>query len=160
MDPSETERVRGGAPEQEPADTVGAPPGVQRADPASDPTDLPDLLKIPPVAKSGWLRLLLALGGGICMALGVAGWLIPVVTGIPFYILGLVLLGMAHPPLGHWINRKERTLSPRVRLALRPRLRRARKAAERESAAAGDTGDDAGNDGGTDAGKLGGQREI
>ncbi len=88
------------------------------------PEDLPDLLKIPAVARSPWVRLLLALGGTLCMVLGLVGWLVPVVTGLPFYLAGMLLLSMSHPPLGVWINRKERTISPRVRLLFRPRLRK------------------------------------
>lgn len=110
------------------------------ADP-SDLPDLPDLLKIPPVARNPWLRVLLALGGVLCMVLGVVGWLVPVVPGIPFYILGAVLFGMAHPPLGRWINRKERGFSPRVRLMLRPRLRsELKKARQAEGDAETETG--------------------
>ena len=93
------------------------------------PEDLPDLLKIPEVAHAPWVRLLLAAGGTLCMILGVVGWLVPVVTGIPFYLAGLLLLSMSHPPFGVWLNRKERTLSPRVRLLLRPKLRKQWKAA-------------------------------
>ncbi|MDG2150093.1 MAG: hypothetical protein P8N09_11280 [Planctomycetota bacterium] len=86
-----------------------------------------DLLKVPSERKPLWFRVVLFLGAAGCMLLGVVGWLVPVVTGIPFYILGLVLLSMAHPPLARWVNLKERGFSPRVRKALRPRLRRRSK---------------------------------
>jgi len=88
--------------------------------------EFPDLLKVPSEGKPFWLRAVLFLGAAVCMLLGVVGWLVPVITGIPFYILGLVLLGMAHPPLARWVNLKERGLSPRIRKVLRPRLRRSR----------------------------------
>jgi uncharacterized membrane protein YbaN (DUF454 family) len=68
--------------------------------------------------------VLLALGGVVCLALGVVGWLVPVITGIPFYILGLVLFGMASPAVGRRINDWERRLPRRQRLWLRPGIRR------------------------------------
>ena len=91
------------------------------------PEAFPDLLKVPSEGKALWLRVVLFLGAAGCMLLGVVGWLVPVVSGIPFYILGLVLLSMAHPPLARWVNLKERGFSPRIRKALRPRLRRTSK---------------------------------
>jgi uncharacterized membrane protein YbaN (DUF454 family) len=56
--------------------------------------------------------------------LGILGWLVPIVTGIPFYIVGLGLLGLASRRVRHWINAAERHLPRRVRLLLRPRARR------------------------------------
>lgn len=64
------------------------------------------------------------LGAGVFFLLGVLGWLVPVVTGIPFYLVGLVLLGMASDRVLGWINRLERTLPVGWRLALRRGLRR------------------------------------
>ncbi len=107
-----------------------SPDGTDEAPTLPAPGELEDLLRIPPVARALWLRVLLAVGGLLFVALGVVGWLVPVISGIPFYLVGFLLLGMSHPPLGHWLNRKERRLPPRVRLALRPRVRAAWKRGE------------------------------
>jgi uncharacterized membrane protein YbaN (DUF454 family) len=57
-------------------------------------------------------------------ALGIVGWLIPVVTGIPFLVFGLVLLGMSSQRAREWINRAERRLPLRWRRRLRAGLQR------------------------------------
>lgn len=85
--------------------------------------ELPDLLSTAPNALPAWKRALLLVGGGLCVLLGVVGWLIPVITGVPFYVLGFVLLGLASPLAARWINRLERRLPTRARLALRRVLR-------------------------------------
>jgi uncharacterized membrane protein YbaN (DUF454 family) len=59
--------------------------------------------------------------------LGIIGWLVPVVTGIPFYILALACAGLASRRVATWVNRQERRLPRRVRLLLRPRLLRRRR---------------------------------
>jgi hypothetical protein len=57
-----------------------------------------------------WKRVLCVIGAVILFALGIVGWLIPVVTGIPFYALGLVLLGISSQRVREWINHAERRL--------------------------------------------------
>ena len=93
--------------------------------------ELPDLIQ-QNGARPGMIKrvalLVLAL---VFLVLGVVGWLVPVVTGIPFYILALVCAGMASRRVGRWINHHERRLPRRWRLLLRPRLRRQQKAAAR-----------------------------
>ncbi|MFT4538781.1 MAG: hypothetical protein ACI841_002117 [Planctomycetota bacterium] len=64
-------------------------------------------------------RLGLLVGATICFLLGIIGWLVPVITGIPFYIVGAVLLGMALPPVGRRLNQWERGLRLERRLRLR-----------------------------------------
>ena len=60
-----------------------------------------------------------ALGASlIFFALGIAGWLIPVVTGVPFHVLGILTLGMAIPAVARRINAWEQRRSPKVRYAL------------------------------------------
>jgi hypothetical protein len=84
---------------------------------------LPDLLRTsapPPL----WKRVLCVIGAVILFALGIVGWLIPVVTGIPFYVLGLVLLGMSSQRVRTWINHAERRLPIHWRRRLRTTLRR------------------------------------
>ena len=71
------------------------------------------------------LRLVYLVVGVICIALGVVGWLVPIVTGIPFYILGAWLLGLASVRVRHAINALERKLPA----GLRRRLRRPEKGA-------------------------------
>ena len=54
-----------------------------------------------------------------CIVLGIVGWLVPVVTGLPFYAAALVLLAVASERVRGWINRLERRLPRAVRRALR-----------------------------------------
>lgn len=90
--------------------------------PASSP-ELPDLL--PALVKRAlWVRALCVAGALVCFALGVVGWLIPVVTGLPFYAVGLLLLGMASSRVARWINRMDRRLPLAVRIKLRQWTRR------------------------------------
>ena len=66
----------------------------------------------------------------VFFVLGIVGWLVPVVTGIPFYILALACAGLASRRVAAWINRQERRLPRRVRLLLRPRFLRRRVRAD------------------------------
>ncbi|MBL8801504.1 MAG: hypothetical protein JNN27_05895 [Planctomycetes bacterium] len=66
-----------------------------------------------------WKRALLLGGAALFMVLGVIGWLVPVVTGIPFYVVGFALLGAASPRTIHALNRLEARLPQRWRVALR-----------------------------------------
>jgi len=81
--------------------------------------DPPDLLREPEHHRPLWMRVLYVAGAGIFFALGIVGWLIPVMTGIPFYVAGLALLALASDNARHFINRLERRLPRRVRWALR-----------------------------------------
>lgn len=81
--------------------------------------DPPDLLRKPEHHRSFWMRVLYFAGAGIFFVLGIVGWLIPVMTGIPFYVAGLALLALASDGARHLINRLERRLSRRLRWALR-----------------------------------------
>jgi uncharacterized membrane protein YbaN (DUF454 family) len=91
------------------------------------PDLLPDLLRCERTDHSlGWRALWIA-GAVLCFAAGVVGWLVPVITGVPFYIAGLVLLAKAVPPVGHKVNAWERRLPLKWRLVLRPKYRRWRK---------------------------------
>jgi len=66
-----------------------------------------------------WKRVLLLGGAAVFMLLGVIGWLVPVVTGIPFYVVGFALLGAASPRSIHALNRLEARLPKRWRVAIR-----------------------------------------
>jgi hypothetical protein len=71
-----------------------------------------------------WKRALLVGGGVLFLVLGMAGWLIPLVTGIPFYIVGLVMLGSASRRFAEWINGLDRRLPFKARRLLRRAKRR------------------------------------
>jgi hypothetical protein len=81
--------------------------------------DPPDLLREPEHHRPFWMRVLYFAGAGIFFVLGIVGWLIPVLTGIPFYVAGLALLALASDRARHLINRLERRLPRRLRWALR-----------------------------------------
>jgi hypothetical protein len=70
--------------------------------------DLPDLLPPRHHERPLWLRAVCLGAGIILIILGVVGWLIPIVTGIPFYLAGIVCLSMASTRIREWINRAER----------------------------------------------------
>ena len=90
--------------------------------------ELPDLIQQNRAQPGIIKRVALLVLAVVFLALGVVGWLVPVVTGIPFYVLGLLCAGMASRRVAGWINRHERRLPWRWRLLLRPRLRRRLKA--------------------------------
>ena len=71
---------------------------------------LPDLLREQDARHPVWLRLIFLAAAVVCLAAGLVGWLIPVITGIPFYAAGLVFLGLASDRVRRWINRLERRL--------------------------------------------------
>jgi hypothetical protein len=92
---------------------------------------LPDLLSTDRPDRHPAMRVLLLVAAAVCFVLGVVFWLIPVATGVPFYILSAVLAGMGSRRAARWINGQEARLPIRVRLLLRPKLMRARRAAKR-----------------------------
>lgn len=65
------------------------------------------------------MRAVCLAGAFVFFLLGIVGWLIPVVTGIPFYLVALLLLGMTSDTLLDKINRLERKLPHRWRCELR-----------------------------------------
>jgi len=80
---------------------------------------LPDLLREQDGRHPVWLRLVFLAAAVVCLAAGVVGWLIPVITGIPFYAAGLVFLGLASDRVRRWINRLERRLAESTRQRIR-----------------------------------------
>lgn len=80
---------------------------------------LPDLLRERDGRHPFWLRLVFLGAAFVCLVLGVVGWLIPVITGIPFYAAGLVFLGLASDRVRRFINRMERKLSENTRRRIR-----------------------------------------
>ncbi len=88
--------------------------------------ELPDLLSTD-IRRPLWIRALCIAGALVFFVLGVIGWLIPLVTGLPFYAIGLILLGMASSRAARWINRLDRRLPYAVRVKLREWTRRTTK---------------------------------
>ena len=80
---------------------------------------LPDLLREQDGRHPFWLRVVFLGAAFVCLVLGVVGWLIPVITGIPFYAAGLVFLGLASDLVRRFINRMERKLSENTRRRMR-----------------------------------------
>lgn len=107
------------------------------------PEHLADLLQLGG-RRPLWLRVLGLAGAVIFFVLGVVGWLIPVITGLPFYAVALVLLALSSDRVGSWVNRTERRLPRPTRLAIRrvlarittPRIRRVLRLVEIEPPAA------------------------
>lgn len=71
-----------------------------------------------------WKKVLLLGGAAVFLALGVIGWLIPVVTGIPFYIIGFAMLGAGSRRATALLNRLEERLPHRWRVGLRRMVER------------------------------------
>ena len=84
--------------------------------------EFPPLLKFRRKKQPMWTRVLLIGGAVLCFVVGIFGWLLPVITGIPFYIVGLILLGMASPRVIEKVNSAEAKLSPKWRQRLRDGL--------------------------------------
>jgi hypothetical protein len=85
----------------------------------SPSSPLPDLLREHDGRHPFWLRVVFLGAAFVCLVLGVVGWLIPVITGIPFYAAGLVFLGLASDRVRRFINRMERKLSENTRRRMR-----------------------------------------
>jgi len=98
---------------------------------------LPPLLRVRRSSQPLWKRVCYFAGAGVAFGLGIVGWLMPVVTGIPFYIVGLVLLAQASGRTVKWINWTEARLAPRRRRQLRAAIRKIPIRWLRESVQAG-----------------------
>ncbi len=104
---------------------------MPRASGTPTPSDLPDLLEREHKPRPRWIKALCIIGAVLLFALGIVGWLIPLVSGIPFYVLGLFLLSMGSDRAREWINRLDRKLPHRWRVMLR-RLTRKKQPARPE----------------------------
>ncbi len=85
----------------------------------TSPPPLPDLLRAQDARHPFWLRILFLVLALVCFAAGVVGWLLPVITGIPFYAAGLIFLGLASDRTRRFINRLERRLAESTRRRIR-----------------------------------------
>ncbi len=86
--------------------------------------ELEDFLRKREAKRSVGGRVLLLVGAGLCFLLGIVFWLIPVVTGVPFYILGVILLAGTSERVRNLLNRGERRFPRRFRLRLREWMRK------------------------------------
>ena len=86
--------------------------------------ELGELLRPGPEGRHAVVRGLLLVLGVMLFALGLIGWVIPVVSGIPFYLAGIVVIAGASRRVRGWINGAERRLSTRNRRRLRAFLRK------------------------------------
>ena len=93
---------------------------------------IPALLKCEDGEHPVLKRALMLVGAVLCFVFGVVGWLVPVITGIPFYVAGLVLLAKAWPAAGRRVNAWEAGWPVKYRLWLRPRLRARLRREQRE----------------------------
>jgi hypothetical protein len=71
--------------------------------------------------------------GVLLLAGGVVGWLIPVMTGIPFLVAGAVVLGLATRRGASVVNALERRLPERWRRKLRRGVAKVPSTTVRES---------------------------
>jgi hypothetical protein len=81
--------------------------------------ELPDLLRTGRSSAPPWRRALYLAGAVLAFAAGIVGWLVPVVTGVPLWIAGFVLLAMASQRAVRAVNALERRLPERWRRRLR-----------------------------------------
>ena len=57
---------------------------------------------------------LLMTGGIVCIGVGLAGLVLPIIPGIPILLLGLHLMGVSIPILDRWTARVRRWLETRT----------------------------------------------
>lgn len=86
------------------------------------PKDLPDLMKPAEHAKPTWLRVVYFAAGITCIILGIVFWLMPVITGLPFYPPALVFLALASDHVRQWLNKTDARLPAGWRLRIRRAL--------------------------------------
>jgi hypothetical protein len=86
--------------------------------------ELPDLLPARKKERSLAFRVLCIVGAIVLFVLGIVFWLVPVITGIPFYIAAAVLLAVASERARGWVNSLERKLPRGFRIKLRRGMRK------------------------------------
>ena len=89
--------------------------------PGAGDAPLPDLIALDGVPRGPIKRAALLVAAAVFFVLGVVFWLVPVLTGVPFYVLAAISAGMASRRAAGWVNRLERRLPHRLRLVLRRR---------------------------------------
>jgi len=116
-------------------DALGYGDPVEIREHAQGPALQADLLRVEEQGRSLLAKSALLLASLLLFALGVVGWLIPVLTGIPFYLAGVVTLGMSSRRIARAVNRGERRLPEPWRRGLRRVLHRRRAGADSDSLA-------------------------
>ncbi|MDZ4829655.1 MAG: hypothetical protein SGJ09_05580 [Phycisphaerae bacterium] len=64
-------------------------------------------------------RVWLIVAGIVLIIVGIIGWILPVVTGVPFWVAGLICLSRASDRCRRLVNFGDRRLPGKVRTALR-----------------------------------------
>jgi hypothetical protein len=94
-----------------------------------------DLFNEDPPLRRPWQQAGLLLLASLLFLVGIIGWLVPVVSGVPFHLGGLFLVGAVSPAAAKRMNVLERRLPDRLRKILRPRRLRSFLARRRAGAA-------------------------
>ena len=100
------------------ADPEGAPHAAPSC-PDEDEALRPDLLRVGESRRSLASRTGLFAGATLCFTVGLLLWPVPVATGLPFHVGGLLLLAMASRRVARALNRWERRLPERCSRPLR-----------------------------------------
>ena len=61
-----------------------------------------------------WKRIIYPLVGMILIILGIIGWLVPIIPGVPLIIIGLPLFVCISPRLELWVRRQMRDIGQAV----------------------------------------------
>jgi uncharacterized membrane protein HdeD (DUF308 family) len=96
--------------------------------------------KLPPLIpedvdlKPAWKKYVLLGVGILLIVVGIIFVPVPVMSGVPFWVVGALVLGVSVPPFARFVNRQEARLPARWRRKLRPRLwRKARDKLKEQS---------------------------
>ncbi len=85
-----------------------------------DRAAFPDLVPEAPSPRSVGARVGLAIVGVCLLILGVVGWVLPFVPGVPLLLLGVGLLAALDARVARGLNKLDRRMPARLRSALRP----------------------------------------
>ncbi|MCB9833581.1 MAG: DUF454 family protein [Planctomycetes bacterium] len=96
-----------------------------------DHSEIPDLLPPRSRRRSIPVRVAALAAGVILFAVGIAGWILPFMPGVPFLVASAAMFAVGSRTLAELINKIEKKLPERVRVQLRPRLKRQRQANRR-----------------------------
>ena len=63
------------------------------------------------VARPLWQRVTLSVGGLLLLAIGILGWALPIIPGLPLVIASLPMLFSFHPRAEAWARRRSRLVA-------------------------------------------------
>ncbi len=86
--------------------------------------ELPALISIQELNYSRLRRTIALLSGLSCIVLGIVGWVLPFVPGVPLLVFGIALCCYAIPSLAKRVNCIDERLPLSIRLWFRPKFRR------------------------------------